>query len=143
MNKVVLVGRLTREVELRYIAGTGTPVATFTLAVDREFADRDGKRATDFIDIQTWGKQAEVCANYIGKGSLISVSGSIRVESYVGNDGVNRRSFRINADRVQFLDSRRTSNQPMNTNTQQAPTFEPNFGSDFEFSAIDDQDLPF
>ena len=143
MNKVVLVGRLTREVELRYIAGTGTPVATFTLAVDREFADRDGKRATDFIDIQTWGKQAEVCANYIGKGSLVSVSGSIRVESYVGNDGVNRRSFRINADRVQFLDSRRTSNQPMNTNTQQAPAFEPNFGSDFEFSAIDDQDLPF
>lgn len=143
MNKVVLVGRLTREVELRYIAGTGTPVATFTLAVDREFADRDGKRATDFIDIQTWGKQAEVCANYIGKGSLVSVSGSIRVESYVGNDGVNRRSFRINADRVQFLDSRRTSSQPMNTNTQQAPAFEPNFGSDFEFSAIDDQDLPF
>ena len=140
MNKVVLVGRLTREVELRYIAGTGTPVATFTLAVDREFADRDGKRATDFIDIQTWGKQAEVCANYIGKGSLVSVSGSIRVESYVGNDGVNRRSFRINADRVQFLDSRRTSSQPMNTNTQQAPAFEPNFGSDFEFSAIDDQD---
>lgn len=143
MNKVVLVGRLTREVELRYIAGSGTPVATFTLAVDREFADRDGKRATDFIDIQTWGKQAEVCANYIGKGSLVSVSGSIRVESYVGNDGVNRRSFRINADRVQFLDSRRTSSQPMNTNTQQAPAFEPNFGSDFEFSAIDDQDLPF
>lgn len=141
MNNVVLVGRLTRDAELRYIAGTGTPVATFSVAVDREFSDKDGKRVTDFIDIQTWGKTAETCANYIGKGSLVCVKGSIRIDSYVGKDGTNRRAFYINADRVQFLDNRNKQTSSASTNT--APTFEPNFGSDFEFSAIDDQDLPF
>ena len=141
MNNVVLVGRLTRDAELRYIAGTGTPVATFSVAVDREFSDKDGKRVTDFIDVQTWGKTAETCANYIGKGSLVCVKGSIRIDSYVGKDGTNRRAFYINADRVQFLDNRNKQTSSASANT--APTFEPNFGSDFEFSAIDDQDLPF
>ena len=141
MNNVVLVGRLTRDAELRYIAGTGTPVATFSVAVDREFSDKDGKRVTDFIDVQTWGKTAETCANYIGKGSLVCVKGSIRIDSYVGKDGTNRRAFYINADRVQFLDNRNKQTSSASANT--APTFEPNFGSDFEVSAIDDQDLPF
>ena len=141
MNNVVLVGRLTRDAELRYIAGTGTPVATFSVAVDREFSGKDGKRETDFIDVQTWGKTAETCANYIGKGSLVCVKGSIRIDSYVGKDGTNRRAFYVNADRVQFLDSRNKQTSSASANT--APTFEPNFGSDFEFSAIDDQDLPF
>ena len=141
MNNVVLVGRLTRDAELRYIAGTGTPVATFSVAVDREFSGKDGKRETDFIDVQTWGKTAETCVNYIGKGSLVCVKGSIRIDSYVGKDGTNRRAFYVNADRVQFLDSRNKQTSSASANT--APTFEPNFGSDFEFSAIDDQDLPF
>ena len=70
-----------------------------------------------------------------------SFKGSIRIDSYVGKDGTNRRAFYINADRVQFLDNR--NKQTSSTNTNTAPTFEPNFGSDFEFSAIDDQDLPF
>ena len=141
MNNVVLVGRLTRDAELRYIAGSGTAVANFTVAVDREFIGKDGKKETDFIDVQVWGKTAETCSNYIGKGSLVCVKGSIRIDSYVGKDGTNRKAFYINADRVQFLDNR--NKQTSNANTNTAPTFEPNFGSDFEFSAIDDQDLPF
>ena len=82
MNHVVLVGRLTKDLELRYIAGNGTPVANFVLAVDREFTGKDGKKETDFLNIQVWGKSAENCANYIGKGSLVAVQGSIIIEKY-------------------------------------------------------------
>ena len=109
MNHVVLIGRLTRDPELRYIAGTGTPVANFAIAVDREFSGKDGKKETDFIDIQVWGKQAESCSNYIGKGSLVSVSGSLRIEKYEAKDGTRRTSARVNADRVNFLSSNKKS----------------------------------
>ena len=107
MNNVVLVGRLTRNVELKYISGSGTPVANFAIAVDREFTGKDGKKETDFIDIQVWGKSAENCANYIGKGSLVAIQGSIRVDSYQDQEGNNRKMTRVNANRVQFLDSKK------------------------------------
>ena len=103
MNQVILVGRLAQDVELRYIAGTGTPVATFTVAVERDFVGKNGKREVDFIDVQTWGKSAENCSSYIGKGSLVSVQGSLRVEKYEDREGNRRTSYRVNADRVQFL----------------------------------------
>ena len=127
MNQVILVGRLAQDVELRYIAGTGTPVATFSIAVEREFTNKDGKREVDFIDIQTWGKSAENCSNYIGKGSLVSVQGSLRVEKYEGRDGSKRTSYRVNADRVQFL----SSNTKKEIVEDKAPSFEPSFGEDF------------
>ena len=107
MNNVVLVGRLTRDPELKYITGNGTAVANFAIAVDREFSGKDGKKETDFIDIQVWGKSAENCANYIGKGSLVAIQGSIRVDSYQDQEGNNRKMTRVNANRVQFLDSKK------------------------------------
>ena len=107
MNNVVLVGRLTRDVELKYISGSGAPVANFAIAVDREFTGKDGKKETDFIDIQVWGKSAENCANYIGKGRLVAIQGSIRVDSYQDQEGNNRKMTRVNANRVQFLDSKK------------------------------------
>ena len=107
MNSVILVGRLTRNPELKYIQGSGTPVANFAIAVDREFTGKDGKKETDFIDIQVWGKSAENCANYIGKGSLVAIQGSIRVDSYQDQEGNNRKMTRVNANRVQFLDSKK------------------------------------
>ena len=140
MNSVVLVGRLAQDPELRYIAGTGMPVATFTLAVSREFTDKNGERGVDFIDIQAWNKQAETVANYLKKGNMVSVNGSIRVETYTDKEGNRRRSFRINANRVEFLI---TDRQPKTTNQMKEPTFEPSFGEDFEFTALDDTDLPF
>lgn len=143
MNNIVIVGRLTREVELRYIAGSGMPVATFTVAVDRDFVGQDGKRGVDFIDCQTWNKQAENCANYLGKGSLVSVQGALRIESYQTKEGENRRSCRINANRVNFL----STNKPNQEKQQSTPTFEPSFEptglNPSEWSAIDDGDLPF
>ena len=134
MNNVVLVGRLTRDPELKYIPGNGTAVANFAIAVDREFTGKDGKKETDFIDIQVWGKSAENCANYIGKGSLVAIQGSIRVDSYQDQDGNNRKITRVNANRVQFLDSKKDKQE---NNTM--PGFEPQ-----GFQQVDDSDeIPF
>ena len=136
MNQVILIGRLAQDVELRYIAGTGTPVATFTVAVEREFTGKNGKREVDFIDIQTWGKQAETCSKYIGKGSMVSIQGSLRVEKYEAKDGTRRTSYRVKADRVNFLSNNKKSDERV-----EAPQFDPSFLGDFE--GIDDVDCPF
>ena len=137
MNNIVLVGRLTRDIELRYIAGNGTPVANFTIAIDREFTTKEGKKETDFIDIQVWGKSAENCANYIGKGSLVGIQGSIRVEKYE-KDGERRTFTKINANKVQFLKSKKD---------KQGNSFTPNFNptglNANDFEAITDNDIPF
>ena len=131
MNHVVLIGRLTKDVELKYIQGTGTPVANFAIAVDREFTGKDGKKEVDFIDIQVWGKSAENCSNYISKGSLVGVQGSIRIDLYQNKEGENRKITRVNANRVQFLDTKRTEQEnKTNTNT-------------LEFQEIDNDDIPF
>ena len=111
MNHVVLIGRLTKDVELKYIQGTGTPVANFAIAVDREFTGKDGKKEVDFINIQVWGKSAENCSNYIGKGSLVGVQGSIRIDLYQNKEGENRKITRVNANRVQFLDTKRSEQE--------------------------------
>jgi single-strand DNA-binding protein len=138
MNHVVLVGRLTRDPELRYVQGSGTPVAQFAIAIDREFTGKDGNKETDFIDIQVWGKSAENCANYIGKGSLVAIQGSIRIETYKNKDGENRRATKVNASRVQFLDSKSKSD-----NNQNGLQFEPSGLDPQGFEAIDNDDLPF
>ena len=131
MNHVVLIGRLTKDVELKYIQGTGTPVANFAIAVDREFTGKDGKKEVDFIDIQVWGKSAENCSNYIGKGSLVGIQGSIRIDLYQNKEGENRKITRVNANRVQFLDTKRTEQEnKTNTNT-------------LEFQEVDNDDIPF
>lgn len=142
MNQVILVGRLTRDVELRYIQGTGTAVSLFSIAVDREFT-KDGKKETDFIDIQVWGKSAENCANYIGKGSLVAIQGSLRIDIYI-KDGERRRAAKVNANRVQFLDSRNGKKGETNENvTQFEPSFNPGGLDPYAFQAIDDDDIPF
>lgn len=146
MNNIVIVGRLTANPELRYVPNSGTAVATFTVAVDREYTNREGKRETDFLDVQVWNKQGESCSQYLKKGNLVSVNGSVRVENYTDSQGINRRSWRINANRVQFL-TPKTNNNTQKENTQ---VFEPNFDPSYEgqlvpeaFSAIDDDDMPF
>jgi single-strand DNA-binding protein len=105
LNRVVLVGRLTRDVEMKYLPN-GTPVANFTLAVDRPFSNKDGEKEADFIPIVVWRKQAENCANYIGKGSLVAVDGRMQVRSYE-QDGKRRYVTEVVADSVRFLDSRK------------------------------------
>ena len=103
MNKVVLIGRLTKNPELRFTPGTGLAVSTFTIAVDRR-ANKEGKKETDFIPIVVWGKQGENVANYMSKGKLIGISGRIQTRNYEGKDGIKRYVTEIVADEVQFLE---------------------------------------
>jgi len=103
LNSVVLIGRLTADPSLRYTPA-GIAVATFTLAVDRNFKNAQGEKETDFIPIVVWRKQAENCANHIGKGSLIAIEGRIQVRTYETNDGQRRWATEIIAENVRFLD---------------------------------------
>jgi single-strand DNA-binding protein len=103
LNKIILIGRLTRDPELRY-TGNGIPVANFSLAVDRPYKNQQGERDTDFIRIVVWRKLAEVCANNIGKGRLVAVEGSLQVRSYEDKEGNKRQISEVKADTVKFLD---------------------------------------
>ena len=149
MNHVVLVGRLTRDPELRYIPGTGTPVATFSVAIDRDYTKKDGTKETDFIPVEVMGKPAEFCANYISKGRLVAIQGSIRVDQYKSQTGENRTFTKVSARNVQALDSNRNrmDNPYPDQSRGSEPTFEPSFepqGLDPQgFQAIDDDDIPF
>lgn len=105
MNKVMLIGRLTKDPELRYTPGNATAVCTFSLAVDRR-ANKDGKKDTDFINIVAFGKTAEIIAQYMTKGRLLSVAGRIQTSSYDGKDGIKRYKTDVVVDDFQFIDSK-------------------------------------
>lgn len=103
LNRVVVIGRLVRDVELRFTP-SGVPVANFTLAVERPFKSQSGEREVDFIDIVVWRKPAENCANHLGKGRLVAVEGRLQVRSYEAQDGSKRKACEVVADSVQYLD---------------------------------------
>ncbi len=103
LNRVILIGRLVRDPELRYTPG-GVPVARFTVAVDRPFVNQQGERGTDFIDIVTWRKLAETCSQHLGKGRLVAVEGRLQVRSFETQEGQRRRVAEVVADTVRFLD---------------------------------------
>lgn len=102
MNKVVLIGRLTKDPELKYTPGTGMAVTTVTLAVDR-FNASTKQREADFISVVIWGKQAENTANYMSKGSQMAISGRIQTRSYDAKDGTKRYVTEVVAQEVSFL----------------------------------------
>ncbi|HAE62185.1 MAG TPA: single-stranded DNA-binding protein [Eubacteriaceae bacterium] len=103
MNKVVLVGRLTRDIELRYTQ-KGTAVATFTLAVNRRFK-QEGQPDADFINCVAWGNQGENASKYVGKGSQVGVYGRIQTRSYETNEGNKRYVTEIVCEEIEFLSS--------------------------------------
>lgn len=104
MNKVVLIGRLTKDAQLKFISGSGKAVATFTLAVDRRFAGKEGSKDADFIPCVIWGKQAENTANFTSKGKLVSVSGSIRTRNYEKKEGGKAYVTEVVCDEIKFLE---------------------------------------
>ena len=113
MNKVFLIGRLTRDPELRYTS-SNIPSATFSLAVNRPFSNQNGERDADFINIVVWRKQAENVKNYLTKGSQVAIDGRIQTRNYDAQDGTKRYVTEVVADNIQFLDrvgSRDTSGQ--------------------------------
>ena len=133
MNKVVLIGRLTKDPELQFIPNTGTAVTKCTLAVDRRFPSKDGQKEADFIPIVIWGKIAETTANYMSKGRLMGVSGRIQTRSYDAKDGSKRYVTEVVADEVQFLDYKKDG-QGSNTGS--------NCQED-DLTPVDEGDIPF
>ena len=156
LNRIVLIGRLTRDPELRYTSN-GTPVCNFTLAVERNYTNRDGDRDVDFINIVTWRGLAENCARHLGKGRLVGVDGSLQIRKSENN---NRTYINpeVNADNVRFLDfgnnngSRNSNqgNQRQNNNSKkqqqnnnaskEQDDFDAQFDDNFD---ADDFDVPF
>jgi single-strand DNA-binding protein len=110
MNRVVLVGRLTKDPELRYTPA-GVPVATFTLAVNRAFSNQQGEREADFINCVVWRRPAENVANFLKKGSLAGVDGRLQTRNYEGQDGKRVYVTEVVAESVQFL-------EPKNPNSE-------------------------
>ncbi len=128
MNNAVLVGRLTKDPEIRYLPTTGTPIATFTLAIDRDYKNRDGSTSTDFIPVELMGKPAEFVSNYITKGRLVAIQGSIRVDRYE-KDGEKRSFTKVAGRRVEALDKKKDEDM-----SAESPV---------SFKAVDDEDVPF
>lgn len=119
MNRVVLVGRLTKDPDLRYTT-SGIAVATFTLAVDRGFKNANGEKETDFINCVVWRKPAENVANYLKKGSLAGVDGRIQTRNYEGQDGKRVYVTEALAESIHFLEPKKygqQQNNQSNTNT--------------------------
>jgi single-strand DNA-binding protein len=145
MNRVVLVGRLTKDPELKYTPN-GVATASFTLAVNRSFTNSSGEREADFINCQVWRKPAENVANYLKKGSLAGVDGRIQTRNFEGQGGKRVYMTEVVAESVQFLEPRSNQSgnqgQSQNNNQQQRQNEDP-FKNDGQPIDISDDDLPF
>lgn len=109
MNKAILMGRLTRDPELRYTSNTNTAVCNYTLAIDRKFARQGEEKQTDFIPIVAWGKTAEFCSRYFQKGQQVAVVGRIQVRNWDDAEGKRHYMTEVIAEEVFFADSKRDS----------------------------------
>ncbi|WP_028589458.1 single-stranded DNA-binding protein [Paenibacillus massiliensis] len=142
INRVVLVGRLTKDPELRY-SPIGTAVTNFTLAVDRAFKSQDGQDA-DFIPVVVFKQAAEASANYLSKGRLVGVEGRIQVRSYEDDEGRRRYVTEVVADNVRFLESSRNDRRQGDPNDPPARQYDKDpFKDDGKPIDIDDDSLPF
>jgi len=138
LNKIILMGRLTHDPELRRTQN-GTAVTGFSLAVERDFKDEDGKRATDFIDIVAWRAAAEFVAKYFTKGRMAVVEGRLQIRDWKDKEGNNRRSAEVVADNVYFGEQKRDAgaNGAPHSGVKPAPT------ADFAVLEGEDEGLPF
>ena len=135
MNKVILVGNLTRDPELTETP-SGVPVCRFAIAVSRDYAAADGTRETDFFNITVWRGRAENCGKYLKKGNKVAVVGSLQTRSYEDKDGVKRTVTDIIASEVEFLTPKGSQGEddaPVISSKRERP----------ELEAIDDNQLPF
>ena len=153
LNHITIMGRLTRDPELRR-TGSGVAVASFTLAVDRDFSPKDGgERETDFIDCVAWRQTGEFVSKYFTKGRMAVVSGRLQIRSWTDKDGNKRRTAEVVADNVYFGDSRKEeSGNAYNSGFSYGSAPAPAYGtysapsvpaSDFAMLSDDDAQLPF
>ena len=132
MNRIILLGRLVKDPDVK-VTTSGKTVCTFTLAVDRPFSGKDGKREADFINIQTWNKTAELIGNYVSKGQRLLVDGRLQIRSYDGKDGQKHYATEVVADRVEFIERKENSAQKAESEAMEG------FGSEVQF----DEEIPF
>lgn len=162
MNNVVLIGRLTRDPELRYTSGTGNAMCRFTIAVDRGLSrdkrmemEQKGQPTADFINIVSWGKTAELVANYLAKGRQVAIQGRIQSSSYEGQDGNRVYRTDVVADRIEFIGGNTSSSTSTgNSNFNQVSNYNQNLGFNQDFKddnfglgddafPLNDEDIPF
>ena len=146
LNHIVIMGRLTREPELRR-TGSGIAVASFTVAVDRDFGGRDGgEKETDFIDCVAWRQTGEFVSKYFTKGSMVVVSGRLQIRSWNDKEGNKRRSAEVVADNVYFGESKRSNDGNSyggNTYSAPAPTYSaPAAVPASDYALLDDEGEP-
>lgn len=143
MNRVVLVGRLTKDPELRYTP-SGAAVATFTLAVNRTFTNGQGEREADFVNVVVWGRSGENTANFLKKGSLAGVDGRLQSRRYTGNDNKTVYVTEVVAESVQFLDPKGTDQGRSQNSTNsgssrsKASQYNDNANKNSQYQRVDD-----
>jgi single-strand DNA-binding protein len=143
LNRVILVGRLTKDPELKYTPN-GVAVANFTLAVNRPFSNQQGEKETDFINCVVWRKPAENVANYLKKGSLAGIDGRLQTRSYENNQGQRVYITEVMAESVQFLEPKGGGQQQSKPQEPQKNSFNADpFANDGQPIDISDDDLPF
>lgn len=128
LNHIVVMGRLTRDPELRKTAA-GVSVTSFSVAVDRDFSQQDGQKETDFLDVVAWRNTAEFAAKYFLKGRMAVISGRLQIRNWEDKDGNKRRTAEILAENIYFGDSKKEDDGGSASAPTQAGSFTPNFGS--------------
>ncbi|MCS1352673.1 single-stranded DNA-binding protein [Mechercharimyces sp. CAU 1602] len=144
MNRVVLIGNLARDPELRYTS-SGVAVVNFTIAVNRPFSNQQGEREADFVNVVAWRQLAENCANYLKKGRKAAVDGRLQTRSFENQEGQRIKVTEVIADNVEFLSPRSESNTQAGYNNnpfEQSSSKDP-FADDGKPIDISDDDLPF
>jgi len=141
MNKVILMGRLTRDPEVRYTQTTNALVASFTLAVNRRFGKQGEERQADFIPVVAWEKTGEFCSKYFKKGQQVAIVGRMQVRTYDDAQGQKRYITEVVVEEAHFADSKRDTGQSMNMEETFGTAVNPTQNEEFQVSSEDD--LPF
>lgn len=143
LNQIFIMGRLTRDVELRRTT-SGTAVASFALAVDRDFKNQSGEKETDFIEVVAWKTTAEFVSKYFTKGRMAVVAGRLQIRDWTDKDGNKRRTAEVVADHVYFADGKKDDNSGSSYGGGFVPQYAAQPSGNFaEISEEDDGDLPF
>ena len=142
MNKVILLGRLTKDVELRYTKNTNNAVASFSIAVNRAFVKQGEERGTDFFNVVAWNKLAESISKYVAKGQQIAVTGRLETRTWEDDQGIKHYVTEIIAEEVDFLE-RRKNKEPSDDILNGTSTPIPDFTEEDEVETLGNDDLPF
>lgn len=137
MNKVILLGRLCQDPEVKYVGERSIAVTKFTLAVNRDYKNSEGEHDTDFINCEIWNKQAEIFSEYMNKGRLVYIEGKVKVDKYVSINGENRKYVTVNCDLFKFIDSKQTNKSNNTFNGEEI------FTDEVFDSNISESDIPF